>query len=169
MIITAGILIGIMSTAIEAKLVNSIPALRRWYENGLGPIPGAWFNNGFSFLLGMALGGGTTIIAMMGGLFGVFFSNVYFGLQKSANNAGWNSDRVRQEASAKGQLGMKWWTANKVHFENLAKTIMLMIKIVTFPVRGAIAVNTTLQNGKGALYAKKQEFQEMVGRTTTNP
>lgn len=161
MILIAGLMIGIASTYIEVKLVNSWSWLRDKYENGLhtpfGTIPGAWMNNGFSIALSTVLGGGATVIAMCGMLFSTLLSNIYFAGQKQANNAGWDLARVKFETNRKWEETNKWWIDNKVHFVNLGKTIMLFIKVVTAPVRAMIWANNTAHSGKAAIISSIDE------------
>jgi hypothetical protein len=147
-IIIAGLMIGTASTYIEVKLVNSWGWLRDKYENGWGPIPGPWINNGFSIGLSALLGGGATVIAMSGMLFSTVLSNIYFSSQKKANEAGWTLVRFKSEMSKKGEEAIGWWHTNRQHFVNLGKTIMAFIKVITAPVRAMIWVNNKAHSGK---------------------
>lgn len=151
-IIIAGLMIGIASTYLEVKLVNSWAWLRDKYENGMrtpfGTIPGAWVNNGFSIGLSMILGGGATVIAMSGMLFSTVLSNMYFGAQKKANASGWTLARFKDEMNMKGEEAIRWWHTNRQHFVNLGKTIMAFIKVITAPVRAMIWVNDKAHSGK---------------------
>ena len=150
MFLMAGFLIGVASTFIEVKLVNGVPRFRHAYEHGVGPIPGSWINNGFSILLSGILGGGATIVALMGMVFSTVFSNVYFSTQKNINNAGWDMQRVKYEMSMKREGLNSWWSSNKLHFVNLGKTIMVTIKIITAPIRFAIAANNKAHASKNS-------------------
>lgn len=154
MILIAGFLIGIASTYIEVKLVNSWAWMRDKYENGwvlpfgIATIPGAWINNGFSIGLSGLLGGGATVIAMCGMLFSTMMSNMYFAAQKKSNAAGWDLPRVKAELKMKGEEMITWWSGNRRHFVNLGKTIMAIIKVITAPVRAVIWANNTAHSGK---------------------
>lgn len=148
MILTAGLIIGIMSVFIEWKLVNSWVWMQNVYANGIktpfGTIPGIWVNNGFSACLGLILGGGTTIVAMIGAATGLFLSNALFGAHHQLTRAG--IDKAWAKDKTKG-LSI-WFTENKHHFANLGKTIMVTIKVITAPMRFGIAVNTKFHESK---------------------
>lgn len=153
MILIAGFLIGIASTYIEVKLVNSWSWLRDKYENGWKLpfgifIPGAWINNGFSIGLSGLLGGGATVIAMCGMLFSTMMSNLYFAGQKKAAGAGWDLPRFKFEMNKKAEEMITWWSGNRRHFVNLGKTIMAFIKVITAPVCAIIWANNTAHSGK---------------------
>lgn len=152
-----GILIGLTSTFIEAKLVNSWAWLRNIYENGLGPVPGSWVNTAGSFLLAALIGGGAGgVVALMGGLFATGFSGIFFPAQKALNNAGITVKGLREKLET-------WWSKNGEHFRNLGKTIMITIKVITFPLMLILKINTKINSRKEQIKNRTSKLNS--GRT----
>jgi len=172
MILMAGFIIGIAATIIEVKLVTSWAWLGNAYENGIhkGPIniPSNWINILCSWGISFVLGGGPTIIALLGMMTSTLFSIIYFSQKKALNKAGWSVARIKSETHEKGERGAQWWTKNKVHFVNLGKTIMVTIKIITAPIRLAIYANDKVHDGKDHLVAAKHVFDLKVNEVKSH-
>lgn len=155
MIITAGLLIGIASTYLEVKLVNSWAWLRKVYRDGFMGIPGVWVNNAMSFLLGAIIGAGAGgVIALMGGLFGLVLSNMYFSVSDKLNAAGINKSAVE----ARLDTAKQWGLDNKSHFQNLAKTLMLVVKIIGLPFMLLAKANSVAHASKDKINAAKVKY-----------
>lgn len=162
--IMLAVFVAIASTVMEVKMVQSIPKLDYWYTHGLGPIPGAWVNNLASLLLSAICGlafGAQGVIIMIGGMLSILMSNVYFSTKSVANKNGYTYSGIKTNTSKKWEESQQWYTTNRIHFVNLGKTVMSIIKIITAPIRAIIAVNNAAHSGKQAMknqYASVHNF-----------
>ena len=151
MIITAALMVAIGSSFIEIKLIHAVPAITKAYINGIGPVPGVWVNFAVSFMLSYVMGiafGAAGLIAFMGGLLSTGITKVYLDSEDIIHKAGWDIPRVKSTSKEKSEEVALWWENNQVHFINLGKTIMVTIKVITAPLRWAIAANNAAHNGK---------------------
>jgi hypothetical protein len=158
MFLAMALIVCLASVFIEVKLVNSVPFLEKIYTQGIFGIPGAWVNNicslGISAVFGLVFQA-TGIAIFVGGMLSIPVSNIYFSSKYKLNSNGITLASVKQSMNSKTEEVGNWWSENGHYFSELGKTIMLCIKVVTFPVRALVKANTAAHQGHGKIIETK--------------
>lgn len=137
MLLTIGIIIALASTFIEMGAVWAFPPLEKLYTNGLGPIPGIWFNFVFSLLLSYVLGflfGAQGVTVFVGGVGSTMLGAMIMKAKHALNSAGITWKGLKSGASNTNT----WWINNKDSIikttQDLITTGKVLIKIILIPV-----------------------------------
>lgn len=165
MLLTMGVILAFCSCFIEVKLVNAIPALERAYLNGFAGIPGAWINNGASMLLSFGMGvlfGVEGLTMAFAGIISIPMSNFWFIGKKLANQRGITVASTKQTLSDRSKSTSEWWNENSHYFRDLAKTIFILIKVITWPLRAALKANSVAQEKKQVISGRISEGRERI-------
>lgn len=147
MFLTMGIVLGVISTFTEVKMVHGIPFVARLYEHGLTiwkwKIEGIIFNTLGSFVLSWILGlmfAADGLTVMFGAITSTGFSQMYFSSEKYAHSMGWSvkgfkagvTTNVLRFRSAKTAT-VKLYHDFRQPIKDITSFVLLTLKFITFP------------------------------------
>lgn len=165
MLLTMGLILAFCSCFIEVKMVTAWPALERAYLNGIGPISGTWINNGASMLLSFLMGvlfGVEGVTMAFAGIISIPMSNMWFIGKKLANDHGVTIESTKSTFSEKSGGAIEWWEANAHYFHDLVKTIFILIKVITWPLRAALKANSYGQEKRELIIERVDEGRDRL-------
>lgn len=170
MLLTMGLILAFCSCFIEVKLVTAMPWLERLYIDGLGPISGTWINNGASMLLSFGMGvlfGVEGVTMAFAGIISIPMSNMWFMGKKAANSRGITMETTKRSLSERSSGAIDWWDENSHYFRDLATTIFIFIKVITWPLRAALKANSIAQEKKRVMAERIDEGRERLSAWRT--
>lgn len=143
MLLTMGIIIGLVSTFTEIKLVHGLPAIKRLYLHGAFGIDGIVFNTAGSFVLSFIIGtlfGADGLVVMFGGVVGAALSQFYFSVEGFTQKRGWsaagakkslhhNMDQIRKAKDTTVRVANDF----KQPVQDLGRLVLILLRIITLP------------------------------------
>jgi hypothetical protein len=143
MLLIIGLMIAVVSTYTEIKLVHGSAFIRRLYVQGMGGIEGVWFNTAGSFLLSYLIGilfGATGLTVLFGGIVSTGLSQAYFSAEGFCSDRGWTI--AGWKASANRSLNQVRDTKNatvrvindfRQPVADLGRLILIIMRVLTLP------------------------------------
>lgn len=143
MLLTMGVIIALVSTFVEIKLVHGAKWLDTLYTKGMLGIDGIWFNTIGSFALSWLIGimfGATGTTVLLGGMFSTAMSQAWFMAENKLKENGYTWETFRATYSEKiGDFVQL--------MRDFGKVIIFTLRVITFPIWGTRAAilwfNTT--------------------------
>lgn len=144
MLLTIGLVIAVVSTYVEVKLIHGSSTLRRLYVHGFGRIEGVYFNTAGSFVLSYIIGvmfGATGLTVLFGGIISTGLSQMYFSSEKFFQDNGWSLAKVKHSVTktthsvgrAKSNL-MDIYHDFRQPIKDVVALFLAFLKVITFPL-----------------------------------
>ena len=150
MLLWIGLIIAVISTFTEIKLVHGAKWIDTLYTKGFMGIDGVYFNTAGSFILSWVIGmlfGATGLTVMLGGALSTGMSQMWFMVENQLKENGYTWESFKEEYSQKmtdfAQLMRDFW-----------KVIVFCIRVITFPIWGTRAAVLWFNETKAKLIIK---------------
>jgi hypothetical protein len=136
MLLTAGLIIALVSTYTEIKLVHGSQTIRSLYTKGMGKVEGIWFNTAGSFFLSYLLGAmfsadGMTVL--LGAVLSTGLSQMYFSGEEFLSGREFNLSAKVQGIKDGYNTTAAIARDFKQPLLDFAKILLWTLRAITFP------------------------------------
>jgi hypothetical protein len=151
MLLTAALIMAIISCYTEVKLVHGSATIRKYYVEGktiwnplslvkVGPktvfIEGVWFNTAGSFLLSYIIGAmfsATGMTVMLGGAISTGLSQMWFSSEAFAKDHNLSVNRMRNAIGRNTEAVKNTWNDFRQPLVDFGKIVLWTLRIITLP------------------------------------